>query len=331
LHFIIELVEAIQVQDQDLTASSVRGTRLEPPGELRGEFVPRRSGRFAVVSDLQRTSNLEFWRESNRNERGRIIRQIAEEAPDFVALLGDLVFYGSSVVDWAEFDDLSTPLRAAEVPVLPLLGNHEYWGSRRSGLGHFFGRFPHLGRRHWYSITYGPLGLVFLDSNIRRLSAARWQEQLGWYNQELGRFEENPGVLGALVLLHHPPYTNSTLAPDDLHVQRSFVPAFRSSGKTLAMVCGHVHSYERFERAGKTFLVTGGGGPRVRLAAGQRRRHPDDLFNGPPLRFFHFLIFAPSPSGLKVEMRGLQEGGRGFETMDRFTLQWAQGASPHGS
>jgi hypothetical protein len=132
-----------------------------------------------------------------------------------------------------------------------------------------------------------------------------------------------PEILGVLVLLHHPPYTNSFLTPDDRVVQRAFAPPFVQARKTLLMVAGHVHSYERFARAGKTFLVTGGGGPRVKLVTGRRRRHMDDCFGGPPLRGFHFLMLTPLPTRLEIAMRGLPPHGGVFDTLDCFTLPWA--------
>jgi hypothetical protein len=89
------------------------------------------------------------------------------------------------------------------------------------------------------------------------------------------------------------------------------------------MLSGHVHSYERFGRGGKAYLVTGGGGgPRIRLETGARQRHGDDLFAGPPIRFFHYLMAALTPGGIQVEMRGLRKGEVRFETMDRFLLPW---------
>jgi predicted MPP superfamily phosphohydrolase len=157
---------------------------------------------------------MEFWRESNHEERERIIHQIAAEAPDFLAIVGDLVFRGSSAIDWAEFDELSLPLHSAAVPVLPVLGNHEYWFSRRSALAHFFARFPYLSGQHWYALSYGPLGLIFLNSNQRWLTQAQWQEQLGWYRRELELFDHRDDIQGVLVLLHHAPYTNSCLTSD---------------------------------------------------------------------------------------------------------------------
>jgi hypothetical protein len=167
------------------------------------------------------------------------------------------------------------------------------------------------------------LRLVFLDSNRRFLPSALWSEQAEWYEEEIARAEGDPQTRGTLVLVHHPPYTNSSVTSDERHVQRSFVPAFQAARKTMAMLSGHVHSYERFGRGGKAYLVTGGGGgPRIRLETGARQRHGDDLFAGPPIRFFHYLMAALTPGGIQVEMRGLRKGEVRFETMDRFLLPW---------
>lgn len=298
-------------------------SRVATPQQFDSETIYVQSGRFAIVGDLQPTSRLEFWRPSNAHAGRQLIHQIVAEHPDFLAIVGDLVLWGSSAAAWAAFDQLALPLWQAHVPILPLLGNHDYGLARHVALTHFFSRFPHLGRRHWFSTTYGPLGLIFLDSNVRRMPAAHWDTQARWYQQELTNFERMTSILGVLVLLHHPPYTNSPLVADNRAVQRTFVPPFLQSPKTLAMVAGHVHSYERYTRAGKTFLVTGGGGPRMKLATGRRQRHSDDCFTGPPLRGFHFLLLTLVPSGLRIAMQGLQQSQQGFETLDCVTLPWA--------
>jgi hypothetical protein len=242
-------------------------------------------------------------------------------------MLGDLVFRGSSRADWRDFDESCSPLSARAIPIFPILGNHEYWTSPGAGLKNFFARFPALGGRHWYSIRYGPLALACLDSNLRRLRRRRWEEQLRWYRAELQFCDEEPSTRGVLSLVHHPPYTNSTVTGDELHVQREIVPPFLAAAKTLGMISGHVHSYERFRRRGRTFLVAGGGGgPRIRLAtSGRRRRHTDDLYEGPALRFLHFLWVRLVPEGLEVETVGIAKGAREFEVMDRFRLEFARG------
>lgn len=303
-------------------AGAERGRQREAPLD-QPDAIPAVKGEFAVVGDLQPTSGLEVWRESNQAERRLIVREVARDGPDFVALLGDLVFCGSSDSAWSEFDRLCAPLRSEKVLAMPVLGNHEYWLSKRPALANFFARFPHLQNRHWYAARYGPLGLVFLDSNAHWLPPPRWREQLAWYHRQLAAFDAAPDVKGVLVLLHHPPFTNSRVTSDTVHVQKELVPLFQLAAKTIAMLSGHVHSYERFERGGKTFLVTGGGGgPRAPLAQGSRRRHSDDAFEGPALRLFHYLRMRLRPDGLEVEARSLEKKGDSFETMERFALGW---------
>ncbi|MEO8430039.1 MAG: metallophosphoesterase [Acidobacteriota bacterium] len=306
----------------------LRRRRIRPVEPHSGEIVLK-SGRFAAVGDLQRTSRAEVWRETNDRERERILRSIAEEAPDFVALLGDLVFRGSSAGEWSRFDALAAPLREARIPVVPILGNHEYWLARGPALRNFFARFPALGGRHWHEARYGPLAVIALDSNLRFLAPAAWEEQRKWFTASLEAADADPAVRGVVALVHHPPYTNSTVTRDELHVQRAFVPPFERSRKAVAMLSGHVHSYERFSRSGKTYIVAGGGGgPRSRLAAGDRRRHGDDLFEGPAIRHFHYLLASVGAEGLDIEMKGIPKGGERFEALDRFALSWPEeGAS----
>jgi predicted MPP superfamily phosphohydrolase len=287
------------------------------------EPIAFRTGRFAAVGDLQRTSLAEVWRESNDLEREKIIGSIAAEAPDFVALLGDLVFRGSSPAGWSRFDRLAAPLSENRIPVLPVLGNHEYWIKPKQAMANFFARFPRLDGRHWHAARYGPLAIVGLDSNIRFLPRSEWDVQREWFRRQLAAADADSEVRGLLVLVHHPPYTNSTVTPDEIHVQQTFVPPFRESAKTMAMLSGHVHSYERFHRDGKVYVVAGGGGgPRVRLAEGARRRHEDDLFEGPAVRHFHYLLAKVGAEGIEVEMKGIPKGGREFEPLDRFLLPW---------
>ena len=64
-----------------------------PPRPLAG-LIPHitEGDHFDVVSDLQRTSHLEFWRESNDPERRILVRAIAADRPAFLAITGDLSF-----------------------------------------------------------------------------------------------------------------------------------------------------------------------------------------------------------------------------------------------
>ena len=296
-----------------------------PPATFAATLAAYHDGsRVAVVGDLQRTAPLlEFWREQNDAERARVVEAIARARPDLLVVTGDCVFDGGSDAQWEAFDKLTSPLRAADIPTVAAFGNHEYWRGRAAADAHVFPRFPLDAGRHWFSLALGPLRLVVLDSNDGELTKEEWSTEVVWYEKMLDAFDADPGVRGVLVSFHHPPFTNSTVTGDEREVQRRLVPPFARAHKTLAMLNGHVHSYERFLRDGKTYVVSGGGGgPRVELLARDARRHTDDRYDGASPRDFNFTIYSVSDAGVSAEVRGLARGAVDWTTIDRFTLPW---------
>jgi Icc-related predicted phosphoesterase len=287
-----------------------------------GPVLWQAGARIAVVGDLQRTGRIELWREQNDAERARVVQRIAEERPAALLILGDLVFDGGATRDWARFDRLTAPLVAAGIAVFPILGNHDCWPLPGLALRHFYARFPHLAGRRFYTRTLGPLGVIALDSNRLFMTSRSWDAQRRFLSEELSRLDADASVRGVVVLVHHPPYTNSTVVGDARDVQEAFVPDFLRARKTLAMLSGHAHVYEHFVVSGRHFVVSGGGGgPRQRLLPPGQSRHPD-LFEGAAVRDFHFLTLEPGQEGLSVRVLGLPKAGTAFYDMDRFDVPW---------
>jgi Icc-related predicted phosphoesterase len=284
--------------------------------------------RFAVIGDLQSTMNIEAWRENNDPERRRLVERITDNPPPaFVVMAGDLVSWGGSADRWEEFDFNSRALREKKVPVLAVPGNHDYWGDR--DLRHYFAHFDGLKRQRWYDRRYGSLALVFLDSNAGELDPCVWDEQRKWYEERLDALEKDETVGAVLVFFHHAPFTNSSVVGDDANTLSTFVPPFLTKKKTLAMITGHAHGYERFEKHGKAFIVTaGGGGPRSPLLPPEERRHPDDMFHGPRLRHLHFVEFTITVNGLEANVIALPKGEIEVCRMETFTLAWPEGRAP---
>lgn len=281
---------------------------------------------LALIGDTQRTLWFErlIGREDNDAERLALVRDLMMQHPGTVVLLGDMTYSGGRRDQWQEFDALFAPLREASVPMLALLGNHDYWGADNGALANAVGRFPQLGQQHWYSRIFGRLALVFLDSNRGPLGEAAWTEQGEWYLRTLEELEARAEVAGVLVLAHHPPFTNSRTTGDDEDVQRAFLPAFFAARKTLAFVSGHAHAYERFEERGRTFVVSGGGGgPRVQLLQGADARHRD-LSAAPAPRPFHYLLVEQDAAGAQITVRGLDKGESSTRVVDRFSLPFAE-------
>jgi hypothetical protein len=294
-----------------------------PPPPFADAAIPT-SGKLAVVGDLQETLWIErvLRRERNESASARLIADLAREKPGLLVLLGDLVAVGSSQSDWRRLDALLAPVRAAGIPGLAVLGNHEYWGDTDAALRQAAARFPQLGRGRWYARIHGPLALIFLDSNRPELGEEAWAGQGRFLSDTLRALDGDNRVKGIVVFDHHPPFTNSTTTSDEEAAQ-AFVGPFRGARKALAFVSGHAHAYERFVEGGRTFVVSGGGGgPRVRLLEGAQRRHVDLAAGGSP-RPFHYLLLEPGPAGVEVSVRGFPGGDAKVAVVDRFRLPYA--------
>lgn len=239
------------------------------PAAYRQSVDAGASGAFIVVGDLQTTSAVEraVCREQNDEARKKIVAAIADQQPPFIVVLGDFVFHGEDAGAWADLDALIAKWQP--IPIFPVAGNHEYWGDNAAGMRHFEARFGANTARYR---KHGRLGLIWLDSNIEEMSWHRWKQQRRWYEAVLRHADADQTIDGVIVFLHHPPYTNSDVTSDEEHVRRYLLPAFYRARKSLAMISGHAHGYERFEHRGKSFIVSGGGGgPRVEY----EKRHND--------------------------------------------------------
>lgn len=282
------------------------------------------AGPIVVVGDLQRTSKLEFWREQNDVERARIVAAIAAERPALIVVVGDLVFHGGAASHWERFDALVAAWRERNIPVLIVLGNHEYWLNRDGGAAHVARRFPALATCSWYRRRFGDLELVFLDTNHGPLPKERWSEQLTWLERTLRDVdnENRDEVRGAIVFGHHPPFSNAPHSLADERVANDVLPRLLQSNKTLALFSGHAHTYERFVVSGRQLVVTGGGGgPRVKLKAPDPDLPADRYIDRPgeERRPFHYVVLRPHNDGVAAVVRGFQKG-EALDEIDRFEL-----------
>jgi hypothetical protein len=244
---------------------------------------------FVILGDTQGTIHWEFWRERNDRERKLIIDEITKREPAFVIHLGDLTTRGSSEKRWQEFDDMHRELCKKKIPYFPILGNHEFYGNNERALKNYFGRFPHLVEKRWYSFTWKNVGLILVDSNFSSLTKEQIEGQSQWYLRELEKFENDPKIDFIIVCCHEPPFTNSRVVGPNKEVKVNFADPFLPFQKTRLFFSGHSHSYERFRMDGKFSVVSGGGGgPRHKVIIDPRKQRKQDLFSGPDLRFFHF-------------------------------------------
>ena len=277
---------------------------------------------FNLLGDTQRTSiwELTIGREQNDSARQLVLNRIAEENPAFVTILGDLVYQGDCKQHWERFDKVATAIRQKNIPVFPLFGNHEYFGNNKKAFDHFFGRFPHLNRQLWYVVRFNSVAIVLLNSNFKNMSQDLINKQNEWYRARLNEYENDDAIKTVIVCCHHAPFTNSTVVSDDAKVQEYFVEPFKSTPKAKLFITGHCHSYERFIKDGKQYVVSGGGGgPRQRLLVGNKRRHQDQ-YNGGAIREFHFCKIVLEQGQLRVQMMKLNQGLKSWSVGDEFVV-----------
>ncbi|MBI3854866.1 MAG: metallophosphoesterase [Planctomycetes bacterium] len=277
--------------------------RLTPaPGMILPDAPPT----FVVVGDTQKTMTLEFWRPHHDAERLEVVRAIAEDRPAFVVNAGDVVCHGGSTTDWKRFCDENEALFSRGIAYFPALGNHDYYGGAERALRLRAAVFPHVGLRRWYAIRFATVLVAILDSNFDELSAREIREQEDWLSGLLRDAEADAALRHVVLVCHHPPYTNARGLSESADVQTRFVA--RITPKVKAFCSGHVHNYERFEKRGVQFLVTGGGGGPTREVDSEHPVH-QDLYPGPRSRPFHYCRFGVDGKTLRCDVMKLQEDG----------------------
>ncbi len=134
---------------------------------------------------------------------------------------------------------------AMGIPVFASWGNHDLESqSRRQAV---MSAFDPPGR--WYETQIGAAGLVVLDAN--QVDGA---DQLAWLESTLAEPRDGP-----LIVAFHQPAFSCARHGSTPAVAARWVPLFETHGVALVLN-GHDHAYQRFEKNGVAYVVTGGGG-----------------------------------------------------------------------
>ncbi len=271
------------------------------------------SDSFVIIGDSQRLMFLEsfyweFWGEHNEKETKALFKEIAKRKPDFVLHLGDFVNKGSSSSAWSDFEEDTKPIIEANIPIIPLLGNHEYFGNVCKTMKIYQEHFPIMLGRTWNSFIYKGIGIIVFNSNFDELSEAENNEQLQWYRSELKAMESDTAISKIIIAVHHPFFTNSKIVSPGEELNKYYLNSFLKNSKTAAAFSGHCHSYEKFLKNDKYIIVSGGGGgARQKLNIDKSSRKYKDLFDGAEKRFFHFLYVKVYENHLLIEVVKLND------------------------
>lgn len=178
-----------------------------------------------------------------------IVAGVIADAPDLVLGTGDLIAHGGNREEWLSLLDNHAPL-FAQLPYFPALGNHELVGDSQ---GHTFKSLFPQAARGYYSVRYGQALIIVLNSN-----RPGDPEQTRFLEEELRRAATDATVRARLILMHHAPLSASWHCGVARYVA-DWMGLFERY-HVDAVLAGHDHSYQRLERNGIAYFVSGGGG-----------------------------------------------------------------------
>lgn len=186
------------------------------------------------------------------------------------------------------FEDMY-PNEVFDCPCPAVLGNHDYHdniGGEQVQLSYAKqgGTRWHMPAK-WYRMDTPLITFLCLDTNLRSVSGgklkdgtpknslteAEEKEQLAWFKTELAKPRTAPWLV---VVGHHPVYSNGSHG-DSKELVDSYAPLMQEHGVHLYL-CGHDHDLQHLELEGQktSFILSGGGGARVRELKNKDRKMP---------------------------------------------------------
>jgi len=225
---------------------------------------------------------------TNPRVRKWLAERVADEHPDVVLLTGDTPFMGTRASDWQDFQNETARWREAHMVQLPTTGNHERYGGDKEGIANYLINFPGIGGHRYYSALLGNVEVISLDCNS---PSGASRPQARWFAAQLNHV---PRQVDFLLILYHVPWMADRqsqliagLPSRDGLILRGILEARLSRIRAKVVVLnGHIHNYERFERRGVQYVVTGGGGaePYPLVVRGE-----SDLYRDLAFPVYHYL------------------------------------------
>ena len=251
-----EIVLRGLLRDEEYVYRVFSNAQVSEWSSFRSASLPDDPFSFALLGD-NRTNFL---------RHGEISAAIAEETPDFLINVGDVVQYGHRS-DWdTEFFNPMADL-IKTMPIYVSIGNHE---KESSHFSEYFA-FPDPDHEHYYSFEYGNTFFIFLDNNIAAYPDANYpaldeeSDQYSWLEEQLGSAAAQEAEW-LFVLGHVPVYSVGTSNNYPLN-REVILPLLLDYGVDIYFA-GHIHDYERGYSEGLHHIISGGGGgplsPRVR-------------------------------------------------------------------
>ena len=184
--------------------------------------------RFFVIGDTQLSGNAESDQEEIRLMNA-IAANINSQPMNFGIQTGDFVDNGGNLGQWSEILDVFSR-NYADLPVVQVMGNHEYYGDLSGGNASSLWTLPD---KLYYSVEYGDVYVAVINF------AANLEDACQWLIQDAAKSDCTWKVLA----VHQPAYyTNPNGSSEAFN---RYIPAAAEAAGINVVFSGHDHSYAR--------------------------------------------------------------------------------------
>jgi acid phosphatase type 7 len=269
---------------------------------------------------------------TNPKVRKWLAERVGEERPDAMMLTGDMPYTGASDEDWKVFRDETANWWTNKILLLPTLGNHELKGNAAQGIANYLKNFPGVEGHRYYSVLMGSVEVISLDMTT---PSGGTSPQATWFAAQLDHI---PSQVEFVFILYHTPwvvdqqsqlFTNMP-SKEALTLRHLLEIHLYKMHSKVIVLSGHLHTYERFERNGVEYVISGGGGaePYPVLIRGA-----NDLYKDTGFPVYHYLTLDYRDHKLHAVMwkvKDPNDATLSVEQKDEFTLTAPRPARPGG-
>jgi hypothetical protein len=255
---------------------------------------------------------------------------VAQQHPEVLLLTGDMPYSGGSDADWKVFRDETASWAANHTIQLPTIGNHEVLGGHNRGIANYLANFPGIQGQRYYSVLMGSVEVISLDMTS---ASGGTSPQATWFAAQLDHL---PSQVEFLFILYHTPmvvdeqseiFTNLP-SKEALTLRHLLEIHLYKLHARIVVFSGHIHNYERFERNGVEYVVSGGGGaePYPLVFRGSA-----DLYRDSGFPVYHYITLDYRDGQLRAVMWKVKDPDAkslSVEVKDEFTLK-ATSVSPY--
>ena len=284
--------------------------------------------RFALYGDTRKSPWYEdavSWYGDNEDHLA-VLDSIMEYSPDFSIHVGDFVYDGTDMDGIYNFFDVERNF-LSKIPMYPTYGNHEFSGGSGAGntkIDSYIMPSPNASFGY-YSEDYGNLHILVVNTGVGVWASDDFSvieagsAQRAFIETDLAAASSDADIDHIVVSMHAPLYSVAGFG-DNQKLINSLEPLFKQYG-VKAVFMGHEHDYQRQEKDGIQYILSGGGGSSIMDMAW----HGDEGDSAANLKKYddvlNYVIFDVAGDTISCEARKVEGHGDSTSSrIDTFTL-----------